>query len=246
MTVSTIGSSAEFDTNGVTTNYPFNFKFLANEDLVVTYVSPGGISTILKLGTDYTVSGVDSDGGGSVLTNSALEGPGKLAVSREMDALQGTSLRNQGKFLAEVHETVFDRLTMLIQQGLSLFSRAITRPFGRDYFFAQNRRIKSLLDPVDLQDAATKNSTDVAVAGEASLRQAADANLQAQISESAPVEASAFSPISWHAQVVSNSVTIPPNKNAWSFGPTMTIAPGQLVTISEGSFWTIADGEVSA
>ncbi|MBN2976929.1 hypothetical protein [Pseudomonas lactucae] len=157
MTVSTIDSAAEFVTNGVTTNYPFYFKFLANEDLVVTYVSPAGVSSVLTLGTQYTVNGAGNEQGGSVVTTTALAGPGQLIVSREMDAYQQTSLRNQGKFLAETHEDVFDRLTMLIQQGFAIFKRALTRPFGRDYFYGENRRIKSLLDPVDLQDAATKN-----------------------------------------------------------------------------------------
>ena len=74
--------------------------------------------------------------------------------------------------------------------------------------------------------------------------QAGDANLQAQITGNVPLEASAFSAISWHDQVVENSVTIPEGKNAWSFGPFMTIVEGQSVTVSEGSFWTIANGEV--
>lgn len=73
---------------------------------------------------------------------------------------------------------------------------------------------------------------------------AADANLQSQMTGEVPLEASAFSPISWHDQSVDNSVNIPANKNAWSFGPTMTVSPGQTVTIGEGSFWTIANGEV--
>lgn len=156
MTVSTIGSTAEFVTNGVTTNYPFYFKFLANEDLVVTYIDPLGFSATLTLGTDYTANGAGSDGGGSVVTSAALAGPGQLVVSREMDAFQQTSLRNQGKFLAETHEDVFDKLTMLIQQGFALFGRALKRPFGRDYFFAENRRITNVRDPIDDQDAATK------------------------------------------------------------------------------------------
>lgn len=164
MTVNTISSIAEFVTNGVTTNYPFYFKFLANEDLVVTYISPAGVSSVLKLGTHYTVNGVGTDGGGSIATATALAGPGQLVVSREMDAFQQTSLRNQGKFLAETHEDVFDRLTMLIQQGFAIFKRALTRPFGRDYFFAENRRIASVADPVDMQDAATKRWALTAVA----------------------------------------------------------------------------------
>lgn len=164
MTVSTIGSVAEFVTNGVTTNYPFYFKFLANEDLVVTYVNPLGVSATLTFGTHYTVNGAGNDQGGSIVTTTALAGPGQLIVSREMDLFQQTSLRNQGKFLAETHEDVFDRLTMLIQQGFAIFVRALTRPFGRDYFFAENRRIASVADPVDEQDAATKSSVEAYVA----------------------------------------------------------------------------------
>lgn len=67
-------------------------------------------------------------------------------------------------------------------------------------------------------------------------------SLQAQLTGNVPLAASAFSEISWHGQVVRNSVTIPPDKNAWSFGPTMTVAPGQVVRIGEGSHWTIASG----
>ena len=163
MTVNTISSIAEFVTNGVTTNYPFYFKFLANEDLVVTYVAPDGGSSILILGTHYVVNGAGSDQGGSIVTTTALPGPGQLVVSREMDAFQQTSLRNQGKFLAETHEDVFDKLTMLIQQGFAIFKRALTRPFGREYFFAENRRIANLKDPVDAQDAATKKSVEAYV-----------------------------------------------------------------------------------
>lgn len=162
MTVPTLNSVAEFVTNGVTTNFPFFFKFLANEDLVVTYVDPAGVSSVLTLGTQYTVNGAGNDSG-SIVTSTALSGPGQLIVSREMDAYQQTSLRNQGKFLAETHEDVFDRLTMLFQQGFAIFTRALTRPFGRDYFFAENRRITAVKDPVDQQDAATKNYTQTYV-----------------------------------------------------------------------------------
>ncbi|WP_223513996.1 hypothetical protein [Pseudomonas sp. GL-R-26] len=156
MTVSTLNSIAEFDTNGVTTNFPFFFKFLVNEDLVVTYVSPLGVSTPLILGTNYTVNGAGSDVGGSIVTSAALPGPGQLVVARVMDAFQQTSLRNQGKFLAETHEDVFDRLTMLIQQNNSNFSRALSRPFGRDYFYGEGRRITDVADPIDNQDAANR------------------------------------------------------------------------------------------
>ncbi|MEO4014825.1 phage tail fiber protein [Pseudomonas rossensis] len=157
MTVPTLNSIAEFVTNGVTTNFPFFFKFLANEDLVVTYVNSLGAVTVLTLGTHYTVNGAGDEDGGSIVTTTAMAGPGQLVVSREMDAYQQTSLRNQGKFLAETHEDVFDRLTMLIQQGFSIFKRALVRPFGKPYYDAENRNISNLADPVEMQDATTKN-----------------------------------------------------------------------------------------
>jgi hypothetical protein len=78
---------------------------------------------------------------------------------------------------------------------------------------------------------------------EAAARTLADTALQAEISGGAPLTASAFSPISWHAQVINNSVTIPANVNAWSFGPTITIGTGQTITIGTGSYWTIANGQ---
>lgn len=70
-------------------------------------------------------------------------------------------------------------------------------------------------------------------------RATADSSLQAQLGGQAPLTASAFSPISWHAQVIENSVTIPDSVNAWSFGPTMELLEGQVVTIGTGSTWTI-------
>ena len=60
----------------------------------------------------------------------------------------------------------------------------------------------------------------------------------------APLPASAFSVISWHGQVVEEDVTIPDNRNAWSIGPVVDVAPGVTVTIGLNSFWTIAKGDL--
>ena len=157
MTVSTIDSIAEFVTSGTANNFPFYFKFLDDKDLVVTYISPEGVSSDLVLGIHYTASGAGSDEGGSITTTTFLAGPGQLVVWRDIKASQQTSLRNQGKILAKTHVGVFDKLTMWVQRVFSIFKRALSRPFGRDYFYAENRRISSVQDPVELQDAATKN-----------------------------------------------------------------------------------------
>lgn len=103
-----------------------------------------------------------------------------------------------------------------------------------------SQTITGLKAPVGATEAVRKQELDA----EISARSAADANLQSQMTGNVPLEASAFSPISWHDQSIDNSVVIPDNKNAWSFGPIMTISSGQTVTIGTGSFWTIANGEL--
>lgn len=103
-------------------------------------------------------------------------------------------------------------------------------------------RITDLGDPVDTKDAANKDYVDTTVQAEEDARQAADASLQDQILGITPPAGSAFSIVSWHPQVIENSINIPAGVNAWSFGPTVTIAVGQEVTVGEGSFWTIANG----
>lgn len=103
-----------------------------------------------------------------------------------------------------------------------------------------NQPVTNLKPSINPLDAVPKQE----LTAEINARTAADVSLQAQISESGPPLASAFSVVSWHDQNVANSVTIPANKNAWSFGPTITIDVGQTVTIGSGSFWTVANGEV--
>ena len=101
-------------------------------------------------------------------------------------------------------------------------------------------RLKNLGNAVAPNDAVRKEALD----NEEVARQGADANLQEQMTGNIPLEASAFSQISWHSQDIPNSVTVPDDKNAWSFGPQMEISQGQLVTVGSNSFWTIASGRV--
>jgi hypothetical protein len=73
-------------------------------------------------------------------------------------------------------------------------------------------------------------------------RQNADSSLQDQITEAAPIAAAERPIVQWHGQVIENSLTIPDNVNAFTFGPTIEIADGQSVTVGDNSHWTIAEG----
>lgn len=92
---------------------------------------------------------------------------------------------------------------------------------------------------------ATEAVRNLEFTDEVSARVAGDVSLQNQVTGTTPPMGSAFSVISWHDQSVTNSINIPDNKNAWSFGPTLTISPGQVVTVGTNSFWTIANGAVT-
>ncbi len=254
MTVSTTINHEEYTGNGVTTVFPYRFRIFQDSNLVVVTSDPTGNLTTLTLGTDYSVSGVNMVSGGNVTLSTPLADGFTLTIDRELEAVQETDFRNQGKFYAETHEDALDYLTMLFQQAFTYAGLALRKPaFLAKYYDALTNRISNLGNPVNPQDAVTKSYADSAtegtrsytdqkVADEAEARAAGDAALQAQISGIEPLPASAFSPISWHPQIIPSSVDIPANVNAWSFGPQMTIAAGQRVQVGEGSFWTIAEG----
>jgi len=110
-------------------------------------------------------------------------------------------------------------------------------------------QIRATADANEAQTRAEADANEAQIratadANEVQARAEGDANLQAQLTGNIPLEASAFSPISWHDQSVGNSVTIPAGKNAWSFGPAINVSPSATVTVGEGSFWTVANGEV--
>lgn len=166
MTVSTTDSVIEYVSGGPA--FPIPYRFLQNSDIEAVLVKQDGTSETLALGTQYTLTGAGTQSGGT-LTSAYAAGflatvGASLTISRVMAATQPTDLRNQGRFLAETHETVLDRLTMLIQQGFSILGRALLRPIGKNYYDAHGRQIKKLADPTDTQDAATMGWTDQFVA----------------------------------------------------------------------------------
>lgn len=123
MTVSSNTDRATFPGNGATIVFPLPFRFFFNSEIQAGLLTNAtGELTPLVLGTHYSLAGAglpEVDGNAaSVLTMlaapSALQ---SLYVQRVMPISQPTDIVNQGKFLPEIHENVFDRLTMLIQQA---------------------------------------------------------------------------------------------------------------------------------
>lgn len=117
MTVQTNTNVASFNGNGVTQIFPIAFKFNNDTDLVVLLVDDDtGSASLLTLNSDYTVSGEGNEEGGLINVVVAPATGKRLKVTRVVDILQLTDLRNQGKIFAEIHEDALDLLTMIAQQ----------------------------------------------------------------------------------------------------------------------------------
>lgn len=267
MTVSTVVNHEQYVGNGVTSVFPYRFRILKSNHMAVTVSDTAGVIKTLISGTDYNITGVGLVTGGNVELQKPLPQGYGIALDRVLPAVQETDLRNQGRFFAETHEDAFDYLTMLIQQINHAFNfLALSKPNAlADFYDALGQRISGLSAPVLDSDAVNKAYADAsqdasishadalirlesqqrieADLQESRARAAGDAYLQSQLTGNVPLQASAFSVISWHDQKINSSVTIPPNKNAWSFGPVIDIAPGQVVTIGSGSYYTIANGK---
>jgi len=224
--------------NGVTTIYTVPFLVIEAGDLKVY------LDGVLQA-SGYTQTGIGQPTS-SVIFSVAPTGDLYLVLDVPFQRL--TDYQENGDFLSSTVNRDFDRIWQALKQLFRYTTRALTLGSfdidGAGWYRANNNGIRDLAYPVENNDAANKQYVLDQDAIEAAARQNADAYLQSQISGSNPVQASAFSEISWHNQTIQNSVVIPPNKNAWSFGPTMTVAVGQSVTVGLGSFYTIADGEL--
>ena len=128
MTVaSEVNRSGPYTGNGVTTVFAYGFR-IVDEAHIQVVRTEANADTILALGTDYTVSGVGDEGGGSITTTVAPTAAQKITLLRNVPFTQETDLENQGAYFAETVEAEFDLSAMRDQQLKELLGRAVTLP----------------------------------------------------------------------------------------------------------------------
>jgi hypothetical protein len=128
MTVSTNTRRVTYAGDGISRVFPVPFKFLANADLKVVLANAAGTETALALGSDYTVTGANAEGGGTVTATIAPAAGNRLLIKREVTRLQPVDYTPFDQFPAEANERALDRLTMAVQEDADNLTRAIMVP----------------------------------------------------------------------------------------------------------------------
>lgn len=156
MTVTTTLDRQYFPGDGANKNFPFNFKFFDNSQIYVFLIDPLGNSVGKILNVDYTLSGALSPSGGMVVMTVAPPLNYRLFVQRILSPTQPTSIRNQSAFFPAIHEDVFDRLTMLVQQSQANDESSIQLDQSGELWDFKGHRGINAADPVNPQDVVTK------------------------------------------------------------------------------------------
>lgn len=125
MTISVTSTYSRASGNGVTTVFNFPMAVFANTDLVVSdIIDATGVPTVKTLTTDYSVSISATAEGGSVTFVTAPSSGHTVDIRSLVPLTQPVDIRNQGRFLPEIHEGEFDRLDRQIQDTRRILSNA--------------------------------------------------------------------------------------------------------------------------
>lgn len=118
MTLSSSVSEVEYTGDGADDTFPIPFKFLENDDVVVTLTPDGGTAVVQTLGVHYTLSGAGNDAGGTLSMLIPPPADSQLLIERSVEFIQDTAFRTAGSFSPASHETQFDRNVMMSQELL--------------------------------------------------------------------------------------------------------------------------------
>ena len=170
MTVETQLDRVDYDGNGTSADFSFPYKFFANSDMYVYIRRADDTEDALIFGTDFTLTGVGLEEGGTITLTVPPTSNEKVVIYRDPPKTQLTDYIEGDRFPAESHERALDKVTMLIQRLSNLVVRALSLRVtdgesGGGAFDAKGNRIINVADPINSQDAVTLNSMMTYVAG---------------------------------------------------------------------------------
>jgi hypothetical protein len=121
---STTARSGPYNGNGVVVDFDYTFLIRNEDDVVVTVTSSAGVDEVQTLTTDYTVSGVGSENGGTVTMVVAPATGEKLTLTRATALTQTVDLENRRSVAPEVLEGALDKLSLIVQDLDERIARA--------------------------------------------------------------------------------------------------------------------------
>lgn len=109
--------SGPYTGNDISDTFSYGFRIQDESQLNVYQTDDEGNRELLTLTTDYTVTGVDNDLGGTItLVAGALSLDYEIFIEANYPATQDTAFASQGRFNPKIHEDALDKLTFLIKQ----------------------------------------------------------------------------------------------------------------------------------
>lgn len=129
MTVASAVDRNDYTGNGAASSYSYTFKIQEQDEIAVITRSTADVETTLTLTTDFTVSGVGVQTGGTVsLVNGPLASGVKITILRDLSIVQDTALAGQRQFFGSSIEAGIDRLAMINQMINEAINRCIKFP----------------------------------------------------------------------------------------------------------------------
>ena len=121
MTISTTNNKTTLVANGVLVQFDFTFKIFATSDIGVY------VDDVLTT-TGFTVSGLDSDSGGSITFSTPPLDQKTITMIRSIEFTQEADYVEGDPFSPDVHERQLDRQVMMNQQSKEVIDRSIQMP----------------------------------------------------------------------------------------------------------------------
>ena len=118
-----------YSCNGATVDFPFSWKILYEESVVVSLIDSNGETTTLNLGTDYNVE--FDDMGGNIKTKTAYESGNSIVIARNASLYQEKSFSTSTGFQASEIEKAFD-ITSINLQDMSYNIESFKTNFSED------------------------------------------------------------------------------------------------------------------
>lgn len=127
MTITSTIKRNQYLGDGTTTVFPYQFRIIQASDIKVI-VTTSGVDNVLQLNTDYTLSGVNSPGGGNATLSVAPASGTTVTLVRNAEAIQPENYVENDAFPAESHELALDRVTTVSQTLVDRYLRTLRLP----------------------------------------------------------------------------------------------------------------------